>query len=77
MSEQVLDCLGIPEFYSDRLGALEDAGYGMMRVVRCVEHHGVLVPVFSFVLPAVAVLHDYTQYRDMAQRIAVGAMAVH
>lgn len=77
MAEQILDCIGVPEFYSDRLGALEDAGNGMMRVVRCIERNGELIPVFSFILPAVAVLQDCGKYREVAQSIVQGVLAFH
>lgn len=77
MSEQVLDCIGVPEFYSDKLGALEDAGCGMMRVVRCIERRGVLIPVFCLITPALSVLRDSPKYQDVAREIIVGAMALH
>lgn len=77
MNQEVLDCAGVPEFYSDRLGSLEDAGNGMLRIVRCIERRGILIPVFSFVMPALAVLRDSPKYQEVAQQIMVGAMALH
>lgn len=77
MAEQILDCVGVPEFYSDRLGALEDAGSGMLRVVRCIERRGILIPVFSFILPAVSVLEECARCQDVARQIMMGAMALH
>jgi hypothetical protein len=52
----MIDTFGVPEYYSDRIGDIEDAGNGMIRVVRCIERHGVLIPVFSLVTPAIAML---------------------
>lgn len=50
--QEMLDSYSVPEYYVDRLGEIEDAGNGMMRIVRCVERHGILVPVFSYISPA-------------------------
>jgi hypothetical protein len=66
---QMLDLFGVPEFWADRIGAIEDAGFGMMRVVRCIERNGVLVPVFSCVTPALGVLQDNARFREIAQQI--------
>jgi hypothetical protein len=42
----------------------------MVRVVRCIERHGVLIPVFSLVTPAVVMLRDEPRFRAMANKIA-------
>lgn len=66
---EILDTFGAPEFWSDRIGEIEDAGNGMMRIVRCIERHGVLIPVFSCVTPAISVIHDGPRFREVAMRI--------
>ena len=71
---EILDCVGVPEFWADRLGSLEDAGSGMVRIVRCVERNGVLIPVFSVVTPALGILQDNQRFRELAQRIVCKEM---
>jgi hypothetical protein len=70
---QLLDTFGVPEYYSDRLGAIEDAGSGMVRTVRCIERHGVLIPVFSCVTPALVLLKDGPRFREMCLQIIEAA----
>ena len=72
---QVLDCIGVPEYFTTHIGAMEDAGNGMIRVVRCIERGGVLIPVLSVVTPAVSVLQDAPRFREMAKKIAMGGLA--
>lgn len=69
MSEQVLDCVGVPEFYGDVLAEMEDAGNGMMRCVRCVRRHGVLVPVYSVIVPAHQLIQDMGRLREFANKV--------
>lgn len=52
----MLDTIGVPEFFVTHAGSIEDAGDGLVRVVRCVVRHGVLVPVYSTISPACHVL---------------------
>lgn len=72
---QMLDTFGVPEFYADRIGAIEDAGNGMMRIVRCIERNGVLIPVFTVVTPAMGVLKDNARFREIAQQIICKEMS--
>jgi hypothetical protein len=67
---QSIDTFGVPEYYSDHIGALEDAGNGLIRIVRCIERNGVLIPVFSFVTPAISILRDAPRFRTMANKVA-------
>jgi hypothetical protein len=73
----MIDTFGVPEYWSDKLGALEDAGNGMLRTVRCIERNGVLVPVFSCVMPAIAVLKDGPRYRETCMKIVGGIISAH
>ena len=68
MSDQVIDCVGVAEYYADRLGSIEDAGNGMVRCVRCVERHGVLMPVYSVIVPAVTLIQESARLREIANR---------
>ena len=64
-----LDCIGVPEYFTTHLGSVEDVGNGLIRMVRCVQRNGVLIPVFSVVLPF-ASLVDVPRIRERAQKIA-------
>lgn len=72
MGEQqdVLDCIGIPEYFSTHVGTIEDAGCGLIRIVRCIERNGVVIPVFSCVTPALNMIKDGPRFREMALRVA-------
>ena len=50
--QQLLDTFGVPEYFTTHLGDVEDAGGGMIRIVRCVQRGGVLIPVVSCIVPA-------------------------
>ena len=51
-------------------GALfEDAGDGQMRVIRYVRHNGTVVPVFSYVTPAAAMIRDANAAIEFARKI--------
>ena len=52
------------------VGAIEDAGSGMIRVVRCIMRGGMLIPVFSAVIPAISILEDAPRFRETAKKIA-------
>lgn len=74
---EMLDGFDLAEVYTTHLGTLEDAGDGMMRVIRCVKRRNVLVPVVSIILPAIGVLQDGPRFREAAQEIVRGNMAAH
>lgn len=65
----VLDYTGIQEFYADCIGEIEDVGSGLVRVVYCTDHHGVMVPTVSVVRPAASVLQLMPALRDLAERV--------
>ena len=68
MTEQVLDTFGVPEYYADRLGGIEECGNGMVRCVRCVQRHGVLVPVYSVIVPACTLIQESAVIREIANK---------
>jgi hypothetical protein len=70
MSQQSIDTFGVPEYWSDRLGAIEDAGHGMVRIVRCIERCGILIPVFTMITPALTFIQDEERRRKAAKKIA-------
>lgn len=77
MSESFLDGISAPEVYTSHLGGLEDAGDGMVRVIRCIKRNGVLVPVVNLIIPAMNILRDGPRYTEIAHRMLQGEMALH
>jgi hypothetical protein len=69
MSEQFLDCVGVPEYFVTHLGAVEDVGNGLIRTVMCIQRNGTLIPVFSCVMPAGALLKNMPTITDSAREI--------
>jgi hypothetical protein len=65
-----LDCIGVPEYFTTHLGSVEDVGNGLIRMVRCIQRNGVLIPVFSVVLPF-ASLVDVQRIREKVRKIVV------
>lgn len=66
---QLMDYTGVQEFYADCIGEIEDMGNGLIRVVYCVDHHGVMTPAVSVVRPVASVLQLMPALRAMAERI--------
>ncbi len=77
MSEQFLDCVGVPEFFVTHIGAIEDAGSGMVRTIRCIKRSGVLIPIVSCVVPAMAMLEAQAIIRAIAKKSACGDSIAH
>lgn len=74
---EMLDTFGVPEYFSTHLGDLEDAGDGMIRVIRCVKRNGIMVPVCTLIVPALNVLKEGPRYLEMARKVLHGEMAAH
>jgi hypothetical protein len=67
-SLELMDAVSVQDIYVT--GALfEDAGDGQMRVVRFVRHNGVIVPIFSYVTPAIAMIRDGTAAVEFARNL--------
>lgn len=71
MNEQFLDCVGVPEFFVTHT-FLEDAGHGMVRIIKGVQRNGLIIPTFSFVAPALAVLEVTDTIRDFSMALYKG-----
>lgn len=69
MGMEMLDAFGVPEYFCTDIGAVEDAGGGNIRVVRCIRRSGVLIPVYSLVTPALGMIVDSVRVREMAEAI--------
>jgi len=74
---EMLDTFGVPEFYTSHVGAIEDAGDGMVRVIHCVTRNGVQCPVYSNVLPARSVLRFCRDAEEMAQKIMMAGSSIN
>jgi len=68
----MMDCVGIPEYFVTHIGAIEDAGNGMIRVIRCIKRGELLIPVVSCIVPAIAMLIASPILREAAQKIVRG-----
>lgn len=53
---EMLDGIGIPEFFYTTIGKTEDAGGGCVRIYCCIERGGNLIPQFTVVMPAESLL---------------------
>jgi hypothetical protein len=78
----VIDCFGVPEYFVTHVGSIEDAGGGMVRIVRCIERNNVLIPVFSMVTPAIGMMRLGPIMREFCehmveQEMRVGALSAH
>lgn len=72
MGDRILDTFGVPEYFTTHLGEIEDAGNGLVRVVRCIKRNGVLIPVFSQIIPAAAVLESMPTITTTARNVLRG-----
>ncbi len=75
--QQLLDMYGIPEYYTTHAGLIEDAGDGVLRVVRCVMRNGGLQPVYSALAPASRIIATCENMRIVAERILRGHSTSH
>ena len=51
-----IDTYGVPEYFASHVGVIEDAGYGMVRLVHCIKRNNCNMPVCSIVMPAQSLL---------------------
>lgn len=72
---EMLDAIGIPEHFTTHTGCMEDAGDGMIRIIRCIKRGNVLVPVYSTVLPAACCLRAIEDVRDFCLSLLRGTAA--
>ena len=68
VSLELMDAVSVQDVYVS--GAVfEDAGEGMMRIIRYVTHQGVRVPVFSYVTSAASMIRDGTAAVEFARKM--------
>lgn len=73
----MIDLLGCPEFFVNEIGAIEDAGDGLIRIVRGIRRGEEFIPVFSFVTPVSKFIEVRTRVQALAQKIADGEYRRH
>ncbi|MDP1602452.1 MAG: hypothetical protein Q8M03_04220, partial [Legionella sp.] len=66
MSEQLLECIGVPEYFATTT-RLEDAGGGNVRIFNCIKRNGVLIPSCSVIFPTASILKIVQQTHDFAR----------
>lgn len=67
------DTFGVPEFFTTHVH-LENAGSGLIRSIRSVERCGLLIPVFSYVTPAVSMVENGPRHREFAEGVLRATM---
>lgn len=70
-----VDTFGVSEFFTTHV-QLEAAGNGLIRAIRSIERGGVLIPVFSYVTPAVCMVRNGPEHRDFAMSVLRAELAV-
>ena len=63
---EMLDCVGIPEFFVTKVGKVEPAGGNCVRVYMCVERDGVLVPIYAVIMPALSMITATKRVQESA-----------
>lgn len=63
---EMLDCVGVPEFFYSVIGKTEPAGGGCIRIYCCIERGDNLVPVLTVVMPASSLLRAAKRAEDAA-----------
>ena len=53
---EMLDCVGVPEFFVTSIGKVEPAGGGCVRIYYCIERGNNLIPQYTAVIPALSLL---------------------
>ena len=63
---EMLDCVGVPEFFITVIGRVEPAGAGCIRLYGCSEKGGLLVPQYTVVMPALSMISATKFVRETA-----------
>ena len=74
---EILDCIGIPEYFATVIGKVESAGGGCVRIYACAEHGGVLVPIYCTVMPALKMVAATRQVQEAVRELFKAREAVH
>jgi hypothetical protein len=66
---EMLECVGVPEFFYTTIGKTEPAGGGCVRIYCCIERCGALIPQFTVVIPASSLLTATKLAQDAAMEV--------
>lgn len=69
-----IDTFGVPEFFTTHVH-LEAVGNGLIRSIRSVERGGLVIPVFSYVTPALCMIRNGPMHRDFAEGVLRAELA--
>jgi hypothetical protein len=75
--QEIFDTFGAPEYFYTHIGAIEDAGGGMLRIIRCIVRGGLLIPVCSTVAPASSVIQHGKDAREFGFKMLQDHAAAH
>ena len=68
-----IDTFGVPEFFTTHV-LLEDAGNGLVRSIRSIVRNQTVIPVFSYVTPAVSMIRNGPAHGDFAAYVLKGGL---
>jgi hypothetical protein len=71
-----IDIFGVPEYFSSHVGAIEDAGYGMVRLVR-ITRNGVQQAVCSNVASAESILRLCRDAEAVATKVLMAGSSIN
>lgn len=74
--ERPIDITGIPEYFFCH-NELEDAGDGLIRIVRYIKRNGIIQPVCSTVSPALSVMNLGREAYDFARKVLTSSCQGH
>jgi hypothetical protein len=74
--ESVVDTFGVPEYFAPAY-RMEDAGDGMIRIVRGIERHGIFIPACSTVMPAITVMRLGKEAIEFARSMLMECSGSH
>lgn len=82
MSLEMMDAIGVPEYFITTIGRVESAGDGCVRVYGCSEKGGMLVPQYTVVMPVLSMIAATKLVQETALQICsrtllAGAFGVH
>jgi predicted HTH transcriptional regulator len=72
-----IDIFGVPEFFTSHVGVIEDAGYGMVRLVHCITRNGVQQPVYSNVASAESILRLCRDAEAVATKVLMAGSSIN
>ena len=72
LAMELMDCVGVPEFFVTAIGKTEHAGGGCVRIYCCIQRGDVLLPQLTIVVPAASLLVATKQAERAARDVFKG-----